>query len=253
MNETNKNNLYTLDCAGHPVRLALTIPGTRRLFGEYLTEAEGETFDIRLTRDYMEENRWIVTPQTRDDFLEFQTLMLATANHLLAHDRALFHGVSFLWRGRAWIITAPSGTGKTTQLRHWLGMLPREVQVINGDKALLECRADGTVWVHSSPWRGKERIGVPRRGGPLGGVILLEQGEENIITRLSPADAVFDLFVEFISIPETVEQIRLQRDILEKMLDAAPVWKLINRGDEASARLTQDTLAAYLEETHGEL
>ena len=30
--------------------------------------------------------------------------------------------------------------------------------------------------------------------------------------------------------------------MLDRLLRAVPVWKLVNRGDEASARLTHDTL-----------
>ena len=68
--------------------------------------------------------------------------------------------------------------------------------------------------------------------------------------RISMADAVLPLFTEFVSFPENEEQIRCQAEILTRMLDAVPVWKLTNLGDEASALLTQKTLSAYLEEKH---
>ena len=124
--------------------------------------------------------------------------------------------------------------------------------MINGDKPLFECRDDSSVWVHSSPWRGKEKLGRPDMHAPLGGILLLEQGDHNEIRRLTPEEAVLPLFVEFVSYPECEDQIRGQAQILRQVLDTVPVWKLVNLGDEASARLTQQTLENYLEDAKDE-
>lgn len=124
--------------------------------------------------------------------------------------------------------------------------------MVNGDKPLLECRDDGVVWVHSSPWRGKEKFGDPDLHAPLGGIILLEQGDRNEISMLTQAEAVLPLFTEFVSYPENGEQIEGQVRILRQMLDAVPVWKLINLGDSASALLTRQELEQYLEECRDE-
>ena len=239
---------YIIDFANHPIKYAFRNPSTRRFFGLYLNECEGTGFDIKVSREYMEENRWLVGEDSEDDFLEFQALMLATGNELLTHRRALFHGVALIWKQKAWIFTAPSGTGKTTQYRLWKKILKKEIQVINGDKPLLHCHDDGSIWVHSSPWRGKERVGVIGRCAPLGGIIYLEQGDHNTIRRLKPNEAARPLFVAFISYPDTTEQIEGQAEILNQMLDAVPVWKLTNLGDEASAILTQNIIKKYLRE-----
>lgn len=237
---------FVVDFADYPISYAFQNPSTRRFFDSYLKECEGTDYDIKVSHDYMEENRWLVGEETEDDFLEFQALMLATGNNLLTHHRALFHSVAFIWQGKAWLITAPSGTGKTTQLRLWKKTLKRQILVINGDKPLLHCHNDGSAWVHSSPWKGKEGIGVMGRSAPLGGIILLEQGDHNVIKRLSPKEAVRPLFVAFISYPDTVEQIKGQAEILNQILTVVPVWKLTNLGDEASAILTQRTILQYL-------
>ena len=181
-------------------------------------------------------------------FLEFQCLMLKTGNEILTHNHALFHGAALMWKGKAWVFTAPSGTGKTTQLRHWRRILKRDVRIINGDKPLLECKEDGNVIVHSSPWRGKEKFGIKGLNAPLGGIILLEQGKENCIERMEPKDAVRPLFIEFISFPENEAQIRSQAEILDQILDHVPVWKLVNLGDPVSAELTLETIRRYRED-----
>lgn len=241
----------SLDCGGFVLEYSFLYPGTRLFFGDYLKEEEAcfGSPQICVTPEYMEENRWLVyEDENSQPFIEFQCLMLATGNTLLLHNRALFHGAALLWRGKAWILTAPSGTGKTTQLRHWRRLLRGGVQVINGDKPLLECRDNGSVWVHSSPWRGKEKYGKPNRHAPLGGIVLLEQGNRNDIRKLTTEEAVLPLFTEFVSCPECAGHIEGQARILWQILDAVPVWKLVNLGDEASALLTYRTLEQYMEE-----
>ena len=241
---------YSLDCGGISFSYSLLDPRTLRYFAKYIKRCPEEDCGkvIRVTREYMQENRWLVDEDEEyQPFIEFQCLMLATGNALLTHNRALFHGAAFIWNKKAWIITAPSGVGKTTQLRHWCTCFSEEVQVLNGDKPLLECREDGSVWVHSSPWRGKEKLGMPDLHAPLAGIILLERGNHNEMVRLTREEAVLPLFIEFVAYPENEEQIRGQEQILRQILDAVPVWKLINLGDEESAKLTQKTLQSWLE------
>ena len=241
-----------LECGGLTIKYSFLHQDTASLFKEYLTASDKiAAIQLRITHAYMQENGWLVDEKEQClPFIEFQCLMLATGNTLLTHHRALFHGVAILWRGKAWILTAPSGTGKTTQLRHWLRLQRKEIQVINGDKPLLECRRDGSVWVHSSPWKGKEGIGRKGLSASLGGIILLEQGQENQIRRMNPPEAVIPLYTEFVSYPENPDQIRGQARILRQMLDFAPVWKLVNLGNEESAQMTLSVLADWVEENH---
>ena len=247
-----EDNYFILDCGGLLIRYSFLYSETVSLFHGFLSEGtDGSGVDIRITKQYMEENRWLVDENEMSPaMLEFQTLMLATGNELLLHERALFHGPALFWKGRAWIFTAPSGTGKTTQILHWRKLLRRDTKIINGDKPLLVLRENGEVLVCSSPWRGKEKYGIKGLCAPLGGFILLKQGDHNEIEQLAVSDAVCPLFVEFISCPENAEQIRCQAEILQRILDTVPVWKLVNCGDKESAVLTMKTLTQYLEKSH---
>ncbi len=240
--------IYSLDCGNLVIRYKFLYPETHRYFGNYLKETSDFLLpDICLSPEYLEENRWLVDQnEESSDFLEFQSLMIATGNFLLEYNRALFHGVALLWKERAWIITAPSGIGKTTQLKLWKKILKRDIKIINGDKPILECRNDETMWVYSSPWRGKEKYGLRDLCAPLGGIILLEQSKENQIVRITPKEAVLPLFVEFVSYPENTNQIRHQGFILNQIVNSIPIWKLTNVGDENSANLTLSTIENYL-------
>ena len=172
---------------------------------------------------------------------EAYILMAHVSRELLKHERVVFHGVAFLWRGRAWLLTAPSGTGKTTQLRHWQRLWGEEIKLISGDKPILEQRADGSVWLHPSPWTGKEGE-QGTSSGKLAGIVLLRQATENRIERLSPREAVFPLFEQFLMTGETEAELRAAGRLEDALLRQIPVWRLDNLGDEASARLTRAAL-----------
>ncbi len=146
-----------------------------------------------------------------------------------------------MFRGRAILLTAPSGVGKTTQFLNWQRLYPGETAVINGDKPLLESRSDGQIFVHTSPWCGKERLSG-NHVAPLGGVVLLARGDENCLVPLSAREAAAPLMMQFLARPETEAEIRALTSILDRMMRACPVLQLTNRGDDASTELLRDAL-----------
>ncbi len=111
---------------------------------------------------------------------------------------------------------------------------------MNGDKPLLEFR-EGGILVHPSPWRGKEGLGS-LDAAPLGGIILLEQSEENRMRRLLPAEAAGPLLTQLLFTRKNADDVRAACALEERLLAQVPVWLLQNRGDAASAALCRDTL-----------
>ena len=104
----------------------------------------------------------------------------------------------------------------------------------------LEFRKDG-ILVHPSPWRGKEGLGSLDTA-PLGGIILLEQNEENRMRRLLPAEAAGPLLTQLLFTRKNADDVRAACALEERLLAQVPVWLLQNRGDAASAALCRDTL-----------
>ena len=161
---------------------------------------------------------------------------------ILRYGCCLFHAAAFLWQGRAWLVTGPSGVGKTTQFRNWQQLFPGEITMICGDMPVLEGRDDGSVWVHPSPWNGKERMGDRSLRAPLGGVVRLIQGNENYIYTLPVCDAILAMLRQFMVRPEDEAAILALTGLVERCLRYAPVWLLTNRGDDASTQLLRQTL-----------
>ena len=166
-------------------------------------------------------------------------LSLKISDALLPYGRTVFHGVAFLWCGQAFLFTGESGVGKTTQYLLWKLLYGADVQMINGDKPILAF--DGPrIWVHPSPWTGKEGMGQPI-DAPLGGIVLLRQGPGNLIRRLTAEESTQALRAQLLVSRDGPAV----RRMAERLAREVPVWLLTNRGDEASARICHDALAEH--------
>ncbi len=183
--------------------------------------------------------RWAMP---KDAFTEFDLSMYRAGDALISRGKCILHGAAFLWRGKAFIFSAPSGTGKTTQLKHWLSLWGDETAVMNGDKPILQLESSGQINVLPSPWRGKERWGSDTLSAPLGGVIILEQGKTNHIAPAGGPELPPFLLRSVLASFEEKETIHGACRILDRLLRTVQAWKLTNAGDEASARLTRETL-----------
>lgn len=244
-----ENNRIDVCLGDEALSYKLRYPETKKYFKDYICEEipETEKEELTITDGLWERHKNITFPGITEAYTEFYALLGVTSRRLLKDGKCLFHGVAFLWRGKAWIITAPSGTGKTTQLRIWQKLYGKEMEVINGDKPIMECREDGTVWVYPSPWNGKENFSGTK-SGRLAGIIYLEQADHNAISRMSVRSAMIPIYRQFLYYGDHEEEIRDAGHMLNIILRNIPVWKLCNLGDEASAVLTRETLLEYLEE-----
>ena len=133
-------------------------PDTAHFYGSWLRESETCSDSIMSPEtDIFEwQQRFHVKNHA---YAEYVISCGYACNALLERHRMVFHGVSFLWNGSGYIFTAPSGTGKTTQIRNWQQEYGDEVALLNGDKPILEFQSSGEILIHPSPWKGKEGYG----------------------------------------------------------------------------------------------
>ena len=227
--------------AGIPIRLGLRLPETASCFQSFLVQEDCSSYDVCIreeeTRDYP-----LICPDNRlTPAAESYILMAHVSRYLLKKKRVLIHGTAFCWQDKAWLITGPSGIGKTTQLRYWQKYWKDEIELIGGDKCVLEECEDSTFRLYPSPWTGKEKD-QGTGSGILGGMILLRQDECNCIASINAKEAVVPLFDQLLINGETKEELIKAGAILDGLLKAVPVYLLKNRGDAASAILTRDYL-----------
>ena len=243
-----KEELCAGSFAGEQLTFAFRHPDTASCFSGWLRPVSGESPDpdpVRVSRADCE--YWIREYGMKDDCdTEFGMSVYRASDRLVRTGRCVVHGAAMLWKGKAWLFMADSGTGKSTQLRHWKALWPEEVLIINGDKPVLRLEDGGTFTVHPSPWKGKEEWGDDSLSAPLGGIILLKRSRENRIERLTPAGCAARLLSLFFCSFEDKETLDRVCALEEKILSSVPVWRLENIGDEESSGLTRETLLSFL-------
>ena len=226
-----------------PVELSFSYAHRLDIYDEFLTSELPAAF-AAVYEDEIASARKFYDDGATDAYIEECEISRAAGTALLPFGRAVFHGAAFVWRQKAWIFAAPSGTGKTTQYRLWKLLFGDEIQMLCGDKPVIEIEHGGTT-VFSSPWRGKENMGN-RITAPLGGIIILEQEKENSIRRLLPREAAGRIYLQFMFSRKTKEQLLAVCSLEHRLLSTVPVWLLKNRGDEASAMLCRETIEKEL-------
>ena len=74
------------------------------------------------------------------------------ARHLLRHDGFQLHASAIILEGKAYLFSAPSGTGKSTHASKWLRLFG--ARYLNDDKPALRL-IDGVWYACGTPWSGR--------------------------------------------------------------------------------------------------
>lgn len=149
----------------------------------------------------------------------------------------MLHASAVELGGKAYLFSAPSGTGKSTHTGRWVRLFG--AAYLNDDKPALRL-VDGVWMAYGTPWSGKHDLSTPR-GIPLGGIAVLSRGEENTIAPMAPAEALPWLMSQTVyKLPAK----RMERllSLLDDLLVHIPVWKLSCRNDDDGAILSHSVM-----------
>lgn len=227
-----------------PVRFICFSEGTIKYLRRYLPEDAMEESEAALTVD----SRNLVLDQAvmaeilQKPYYEYYHLISLASDALMKAGRCCFHGTVFIWKEKAWILTAPSGTGKSTQYKNLSELYGQEVFCLNGDKPALEFSDEGKIMVHDSPWRGKEGWGTKGASYPLAGMFYLKQEDHNEILEFAPGEEVVPVYGQFYSARRTEDVLRHIARMEDRMLKSVPLRLFKNRGDLDSTKLLYHTI-----------
>lgn len=203
-------------------------------------------FDVRVRQADINFERDMATEGTdwTDAYLETLAVQRAIANRLPEQHRLLAHGAVIEFGGRAYLFTAPSGTGKSTHIRLWRQYLGDAVRVINGDKPFVRIpeHCEELPVVYGTPWAGKE--GWQRNdSAPLAGIVLLSRSEPGA-SSIRPASAALniDKVMRQVYFPPDAGAAVLTLDLLDAMLARVPVYDLACDMSEDAVRASFEGL-----------
>lgn len=170
--------------------------------------------------------------------LAFEYLGRIMPGFFLKHGILTFHGVLMEYKGQGFIISAPSGTGKTTHARLWRDH--QDALIIDGDRAAC-CEKNGVWTGFGIPWSGTSGEQI-NRSVPLKALVVLERGSENEAHRIMNLEA-FGALLPHLQYP------RWDREMadkavsgLEQILHDLPIIHLSCRPDPGSVEVLKDVL-----------
>lgn len=140
--------------------------------------------------------------------IRFVYFYLAQTRGMLA-----LHSASILYKGKAWLFSGSSGTGKSTHTNLWHDKFG--TSILNGDLNLVAGTEDGYV-IYGIPWCGTSNIANPGTY-PLGGIIHLKQGDTNHCSSLSADEKALLILQRSISPAFTKKMLSSNLDFAQRL------------------------------------
>lgn len=175
------------------------------------------------------------------DYAEYLATGASFYRQLVRFGGMMLHASCVVVDGRAYLFSAPCGTGKSTHVSLWLREFGDRAYILNDDKPALRFLPDGTLRVFGTPWCGKH--GLSRNAdAPLGGIAFLERAEENAIRPMSGKEAVYALMDQTVrKLPGN--QILQCMELIDRIVAGGKLWKLSCNMKPAAARLSYQTMS----------
>lgn len=164
---------------------------------------------------------------------EYMELGMFFYTKLLKYNGFFLHSSAISYENKAYLFSAPSGTGKSTHTALWKKHFGDAVVYINDDKPAIRKSDDG-FYVYGTPFSGKTDLNTNIRV-PLHAICVLERAEENSITRMDSGSALFAILNQTVRPPHPKAMDFLLK-LLDNLLKEVPVYLLrCNMEDDAVA------------------
>lgn len=188
---------FTISIAGQAIAVTSLFESSRDYCRKYWTEGPPSHF-VRVFPEELKKEQELARQeameegfrfrQFSDPFLDRAVIQRKVAEALFPLDILLFHGSALALDGEGYLFTAKSGTGKSTHTRFWQETFGKRVMMVNDDKPFLRFEPDA-IFLCGAPWSGKHGLDS-NITVPLKGICILRRGTENVISPLSPEEAL---------------------------------------------------------------
>ncbi len=206
---------------------------------------------LKMNRQFFSGSDYVAAPldYPLDELLIMHRLTQEKAIELHSCGIVRANGIGNLFVGH-------SGAGKSTTTRLWTAR--EDVQILSDDRiiirrdaAVVETSLDACgatslhgvlrsaqddkprhkMRIYGTPWHGEARFASPN-SAPLARIFILEHGHGNILTQLSPSQAVAELFARSFVPFHRHEYVDSALKFLEEVAGAVPVYRYAFEPDE---------------------
>lgn len=166
-------------------------------------------------------------------------LMMAYAFASADQLTMLMHASVIRHQGKGYLMTAPSGTGKSTHTRLWYDNIPG-CDLMNDDNPVVRVVDDEAI-VYGSPWSGKTPC-YRNIQAPVGGIVRIQQRPENTIRKLSSLEAFSNLLPAISNMKWDKRVYNGVCDGISELIRLCGMYELGCLPDAAAAHLCHDTV-----------
>lgn len=178
-------------------------------------------------------------PALSDDDCEIIGTAQSFYAQLLRKNGFMLHSSAVELDGRAYVFSAPSGTGKSTHTSQWVKLFGKRAHIINDDKPAIMIRQNG-ITACGTPWSGKSDLNVNIEV-PLCGICMLERSEHNFIEPLSADKAIFSILNQTVRPPLESDMDSLLT-LLDKVVTDVPVRRMGCTISTEAAQMAYDAM-----------
>lgn len=159
--------------------------------------------------------------------------------HSLIHLNGMVMHASVLdWSGKGILFTAPSGTGKSTQVKLWQTYFKKGVRVLNDDTPAIKFIYD-TPYVYGTPWCGSS--GIHCNGfAPIAAIIIVEQAPYNSVAHLAVSEAMFRVMPRVFFPYFDQNMMNEVMNLFEKLIKTVPVYLLKCKPEREAVELVYE-------------
>jgi len=211
---------------------------------DYLYEGdEKPVFFAKVTADDIiaERKKDVLTNGFPDCYYESIALFRKLCDFILKNERGIiFHSSAVAVDGKAYLFTAPSGTGKSTHTRLWRELLGERAVMINDDKPIVKF-SEGKFYVYGTPWMGKHCLGSNTRA-EIKAICRIEQAKENSIKKLAKKDMLFTILNQTIRPSDSKDMDKLL-SVTEDLLSNVDLYSLKCNISAEAAELSYKTMS----------
>ena len=240
--------MFVISIAGLEIGIDNRFDFVLKMCKDYIVDKE-PMFTVKASPEQIKEALAEKNPEVSltdpEGYVESICLYREICRLLPKYNAFLFHSAAIEYKGRAYLFSAPSGTGKTTHIRLWRKNFGKAIDIINGDKPILRRDENGVFFAYGTPWCGKERW-QENRFAPVSGVCFLARGKENRMEELPKSEAAGSLFGQVIYPTDPADAMRLL-SLADDFLMKTPVYRLYCNMENEAAFLAFRTLTGETE------
>ncbi len=182
-----------------------------------------------------------LAPEFTKSYLESLALFRKLCDYALSEANGIiFHSSAIMVNGNAYLITAPSGTGKSTHARLWRELLGDRVVMVNDDKPIIRY-VDGAFYVYGTPWNGKHRLDTNCRA-KIKAICNIYQAKENKIENMSAKDMIAVILAQTLR-PSELDKMDKLLSLVDKLLSSVELYRLGCNMSLEAAELSYKTMS----------